>query len=107
MSLTFHPARLFRLSCGCLRAYTMMSATVKHTVLCPSCRKAAVTVVVYPEQRCAVTGWAVVDGRELRVSCTRERGACAADHADEFAGAVFTVAVTRITPSSEGKTGKA
>ncbi len=105
MTLTHHPARLFRLSCGCLRPFPMMASGPEHTVLCVSCAVAAVTLLAYPEGRCDVQGWATL-GKRARVSCTlapRHDGI----HFDEFAGAAFTGSGPRLARMREGKTGRA
>ncbi len=111
MPLTHHPVRLFRLSCGCLRAYPMMPVGPRHEVLCVSCRVLALTVLVYPERTCGVLGWAVVDGERIRVACTVPRAgkhmAPPYPHYDELARALFTTASPRLTRGSAGKTGKA
>lgn len=111
MTLTHHPVRLFRLSCGCLREYPMMPAGTEHTVLCVTCRTTALTVLAYPERCCAVTGWALVEGRRLRVSCTVPLLHChtilPAGHYDETVRMKFTAEVPRLAQSREGKTGRA
>lgn len=105
MSLTHHPVRLFRLSCGCLRAYPMMPPGISHAVLCIRCRVAAVTVTAYPERCCAALGWAVIDGHRTRVGCTNRP--CDGTHFDALSGTPFTVTITRLTRTREGKTGTA
>lgn len=108
MKLTHHPVRLFRLSCGCLRAYPMMPAGIAHTVLCVTCRQAAVTTVAYPEAACAVTGWAQKAGQQVRASCTLFPGECTGMfHVDAIAGVSFTPEGIRLARSREGKTGRA
>jgi hypothetical protein len=104
MALTYHSVRLFRLSCGCLRAFSLMPAGAAHTVLCITCRAAAVTVRVYPQRSCAVQAWAVVAGRRTRVSCTRPAGACTAG--EHFDGGLMTGFTTRVTPLAQGREGK-
>src|SRR5208282_2456759 len=111
MTLTHHPVRLFRLSCGCLRGYPMMPAGFNHIVLCVTCRAEVRTVFAYPERVCGVTGWAVFHGGRLRVSCTRQAGYCLTGlHLDEYAARVpvaFAGAVPKLTAVREGKTGRA
>jgi hypothetical protein len=110
MTLTHHPVRLFRLSCGCLRAYPMMPSTAVHTVLCVSCRREARTETAYPERCCGVTGWALLAGQRIRVACTRPRksGECrAGSHFDMYLNTGFTTGPLRLTALREGKTGRA
>ena len=108
MTLTHHPVRLFRLSCGCLRAYPMMPAGTEHTVLCVTCQVPAVTVLAYPERCCGVLGWVLLCGRPVRVACTQAPPACTGlDHYDMHVRAKFTAAAPRLARSSEGKTGRA
>lgn len=112
MRLTYHPVRLFRLSCGCLREYPMMPAGPRHTVLCVTCRRAATTLLVYPEKCCGAAGWALLGGRRLRVSCTLQAGGCVTGmHLDEcapaFGAVVFTAGVPALTRSTEGRTWRA
>ena len=104
MTLTHHPVRLFRLSCGCLRAYPMMPAGIEHTVLCVTCAAPAVTLLAYPERCCGALGWA---GRK-KVACTLRPGQCTGlMHIDEIAGAAFFPAGQVLARSREGKTGRA
>lgn len=112
MTLTHHPVRLFRLSCGCLRSFPMMPAGVQHTVLCITCRRPVRTVAAYPERCCAAASWATVRGTRTRISCTRGVKACVTGlHLDEYAAAVpvaFTVTgLLKLARSREGKTGRA
>lgn len=112
MRLTYHPVRLFRLSCGCLREYPMMAAGPEHTVLCVTCRRAAVTTTVYPEKCCGKTSWATIGGRRLRVSCTLGIGVCVTGlHLDtcapSFGAVVFAAGTRALTARREGKTGPA
>jgi hypothetical protein len=105
MTLTHHPARLFRLSCGCLRTFPVMPAGPEHVVLCVSCALAVTTVLAYPEGYCDVQGWATL-GKRTRVSCTlgpRHEGV----HFDEFAATSFTGSGPRLVRMREGKTGRA
>lgn len=105
MTLTHHPVRLFRLSCGCLRAYPMMPAGTEHTVLCVSCQAQAVTVLAYPERCCGVLGWAYPGGRRVKVACTKDL--CDGRHFDAITGTEFAVAPVSLARSREGKTGRA
>jgi hypothetical protein len=110
MTLTHHPVRLFRLSCGCLREYPMMPAGLIHEVLCVTCRMPSFTVTAYPEKACAVLGWAAASGSgyRMRVSCTRPPGCAGGMHRDDIAGGVlFTRYGTRLGHRAEGKTGRA
>jgi hypothetical protein len=112
MRLTYHPVRLFRLSCGCLREYPMMPAGTEHDVLCITCRRSAVTLLAYPEKCCGVTSWAVFRGRRLRVSCTLGIGACVTGlHLDTCAAPpaaiVFVAGMPALLRSREGRTGRA
>ena len=112
MALTHHPVRLFRLSCGCLRAYPMMPAGTEHTVLCVRCRAEAVTVLAYPERICGALGWAVVAGLQTRVACTFPGRACTArytgTHFDAVVNETFSIANRGLEHRSrEGKTGRA
>lgn len=105
MALMHYPARLFRLSCGCLRTFPMMPASTPHTVFCVTCCRAATTVLAYPEGCCAATGWAVL-GKRTRVSCTLDplhQGT----HFDELAATAFTGGGPRLAAMREGKTGRA
>ena len=103
MPLTHHPVRLFRLSCGCLREYPMMPAGTVHAVLCARCRKAVITVWIYPDKCCGARG--VTGG--VMVSCTLDAGHGDGLHFDVQAGGTFTTEPARLTRSSEGKTGRA
>ena len=103
MTLTHHPVRLFRLSCGCLRAYPMMPAGTQHAVLCTRCRAAAMTVLAYPERCCGARG--SCEGYPL--SCTEAGGHASPWHFDTYANAEFRAAVPRLARSREGKTGRA
>jgi hypothetical protein len=108
MALAYHPVRLFRLSCGCLRPYQMMPAGLVHDVLCSSCGKAAVTTAVYPERCCGAFGWAQAAGQRVKVSCTRGTGECdGALHFDECAGVGFAAQTPRLAASREGRTHRA
>jgi hypothetical protein len=108
MSLTHHPVRLFRLSCGCLRAYPMMPAAVRHTVLCVTCHAEAVTLLAYPERCCGALGWAVLGGERTRVACTLAPGECTGLlHMDSIAGTGFSPSGPGLARSREGKTGRA
>lgn len=103
MAIAKYPARLFRLSCGCLRAYPMMPAGAVHEVLCARCRAAAFTVFAYPEKACGARG---ETGGTL-MSCTRPEGHDGLPHFDVQAGGTFTAEVPRLARSREGRTGKA
>jgi len=104
MPLTHHPVRLFRLSCGCLREYPMMPAGAVHEVLCARCRRAVMTVLIYPEKRCGARG--SCDGFPL--SCTLAPADCTGPwHFDATAGTQFAAGPPRLTRSREGKTGRA
>jgi hypothetical protein len=105
MPLTHHPVRLFRLSCGCLRAYPMMPAGTEHTVLCVRCLREAMTLFAYPERACGARGYRQED--YFQVSCTRPAGSCDGWHADQIANAEFTVGRPPLARSREGKTGRA
>jgi hypothetical protein len=112
MPLTYHPVRLFRLSCGCLREYPMMPAGTGHAVLCVTCRCSAVTLHAYPERACGATCWATraagFSGRRVLLSCTLGPGRCTGlTHIDTLACLGFTVQATRLARSREGKTGRA
>lgn len=112
MALTYHPVRLFRLSCGCLREYPMMPSGAEHVVLCVTCRRPAQTLSVYPERACGATCWdtqaAGFGGRRILLSCTLGPGQCSGlIHIDTFACRGFTAAVTRLARSREGRTGRA
>ena len=108
MTLTHHPVRLFRLSCGCLREYPMMPAGTVHEVLCVICRAPSFTVTAYPEKTCGTLGWALVATVRTRVSCTRLPGACAGGmHRDDTVTAVFAAGGPRLGHRAEGKTGRA
>ena len=103
MTLTHHPVRLFRLSCGCLRGYPMMPAGTVHEVLCTRCLREAYTCFPYPERICGARGY----GGGLQVACTRPSGSCDGWHRDDIAGREFTGVGPRITRGQEGKTGRA
>jgi hypothetical protein len=104
MTLTHHAVRLFRLSCGCLRAYPMMPSGPRHHVLCAGCRKAAVTLFAYPERCCGTRGTA----GGAQVSCTRGTAECdGVLHFDISVGREFTVTVQRLTARRDGRTGRA
>lgn len=105
MPLTHHPVRLFRLSCGCLREYPMMSATVQHLVLCITCRQAVMTVLAYPERRCGARGHA--DAR-FPLSCTLPRAECNGRwHFDDCASIWFATVTPKLAAVREGRTGRA
>jgi hypothetical protein len=104
MTLTHHPVRLFRLSCGCLREYPMMPAGAVHEVLCARCRTAVFTVWVYPDKACGARG---ATGGTM-MSCTRIAGHDdGLPHFDVQAGGTFTTEAPKLARSSEGKTGRA
>jgi hypothetical protein len=107
MTLTQHPVRLFRLSCGCLRGYPIMTACAGHPVLCITCRVPVLTVDAYPARCCGVTGWADISGTRLKVACTLPRRTCNGCHFDAIAGTGFTLEPPRLERSREGKTGRA
>jgi hypothetical protein len=108
MTLTHHPVRLFRLSCGCLRAYPMMAAGTGHTVLCVTCQTAAVTVTAYPDRCCGALGWTVTGEHRTRVACTLKPAQCTGLlHIDEITGTAFATAGKALARSREGKTGRA
>jgi len=69
---THHATRTFRLSCGCIRDYSGMTAGKSQEVLCVACRKPAKTLYAYPENTCAVEGWASSPG--MHVFCTKSPG---------------------------------
>jgi hypothetical protein len=104
MTLTHHQVRLFRLSCGCLREYLMMPASLQHAVLCVTCRREAMTVFAYPDKCCGARG---VYAR-FPLSCTLKAAECdGTRHFDEIAGTKFTTVIPRLTQGREGKTGRA
>jgi hypothetical protein len=108
MTLTHHPVRLFRLSCGCLREYPMMPAGTVHVVLCAYCRAEAKTVLAYPEKACGAYGWVTRAGTRLRVSCTLGTGQCTGlFHIDTCAGLAFTADGPRLQTRRDGRTGRA
>lgn len=107
MTLTHHPVRLFRLSCGCLREYPMMPAGLVHEVLCIGCRVASFTVLAYPEKCCGRRGWGLTGAVRTQVSCTRPPGCAGGMHHDDIANVLFTAAGMRLGHRAEGKTGRA
>lgn len=85
----------------------MMPVGTRHTVLCVTCRAAAVTLHAYPDRCCGARGWVTVQAR-VQAFCTLETGLCAAGpHFDSYLGAEFTAVITALARSTEGRTGRA
>ena len=102
---------MWRLSCGCLRAYPGMPTTRAHCLLCVACRTSVVTLYAYPDRRCGVRGVSAQNAVRVQVSCTNLPGNTDCEggvHYDQCALAKFEAAgAGALRAGSLGQTGRA